>query len=124
MYVHVMCMWVNILQEIQQQLQNSSALASIAPGGVALSPSRGVAGDVALTPLSPPGKNDAWLTSDLTHQATPLVTSKVQPHLGMLSWQPVDQARLLKQLIVDLKPEALSGEIPCLPAHLIFMCLR
>ena len=44
--------------------------------------------------------------------------------MGMLSWQPGDQQRLLKQLVANLQPGGVAGETPCLPAHLLFMCLR
>ena len=46
------------------------------------------------------------------------------PALGMLSWQPEDQSKLIKALVLDLRPESFHGLIPCLPAHMIFMCLR
>ena len=49
-----------------------------------------------------------------------------KPYLGILSWQPADQSKLIRALILDLKPEVVQSHslIPCLPAHVIFMCLR
>ena len=49
-----------------------------------------------------------------------------KPYLGILSWQPGDQSKLVRALILDLKPEVVQSHslIPCLPAHVIFMCLR
>ena len=49
-----------------------------------------------------------------------------KPYLGILSWQPADQSKLVRALILDLKPEVVQSHslIPCLPAHVIFMCLR
>ena len=77
---------------------------------------------VALTPLSP------------QHYTHPLLPAPPplgwpggvvdDPLMGMLSWQPGDLQQLLKQLITKLRPETLSGQSPCLPAHLLFMCLR
>ena len=49
-----------------------------------------------------------------------------KPYLGILSWQPADQSKLIRALILDLKPKVVQSHslIPCLPAHVIFMCLR
>ena len=49
-----------------------------------------------------------------------------KPYLGILSWQPADQSKLIAALISDLKLEQIRSHstIPCLPAHMIFMCLR
>ena len=85
-------------------------------------------GGVALTPLSP-SRQDSQLLSDATNRTTPSLSKSlsqhgIEPYLGMLSWQPADLSRLLKTLISDLKPEDMAGGIPCLPAHLLFMCLR
>ena len=43
---------------------------------------------------------------------------------GVISWVPAQQSKLIKALILDLKPEQFAGQIPCLLAHVIFMCLR
>ena len=59
---------------------------------------------------------------------TPVKYSAFQekPFLGILSWQPADQSKLISALISDLKPEQVRSHstIPCLPAHMLFMCLR
>ena len=47
-----------------------------------------------------------------------------KPKPDVLSWKHSSQSELIKELIVDMKPEKVASQIPCLPAHMIFMCLR
>ena len=42
----------------------------------------------------------------------------------MLQWNLEDKDKIVSALLVNLKPSAFEGQIPCLPAHLLFMCLR
>jgi len=42
----------------------------------------------------------------------------------MLQWKLEDKDKILFALLVNLKPSTFEGQIPCLPAHLLFMCLR
>ncbi len=84
---------------------------------------------VALTPLSPNRyDNRPMLSADLAAATPPPPLGwpeEGDPPLGMLSWQSGDLQRLLRRLITNVHPEGgVAGEIPCLPAHLIFMCLR
>lgn len=45
-------------------------------------------------------------------------------YLGMLQWNLEDKDKIVSALVVNLKPSVFEGQIPCLPAHLLFMCLR
>ncbi|XP_029371529.1 unconventional myosin-Vb isoform X2 [Echeneis naucrates] len=65
-------------------------------------------------------------------------TSKARPELirqftvqrkekdfeGMLEYKKEDEAQLVKSLITDIKPSAVSATVPCLPAYILFMCIR
>ena len=42
----------------------------------------------------------------------------------MLQWNLEDKDKIVSVLLVNLKPSMFEGQIPCLPAHLLFMCLR
>ena len=42
----------------------------------------------------------------------------------MLQWNLEDKDKIVSVLLVNLKPSAFEAQIPCLPAHLLFMCLR
>jgi len=42
----------------------------------------------------------------------------------MLQWRLEDKDKILTTLVLKLHPSAVEGQIPCLPAHLLFMCLR
>ena len=46
--------------------------------------------------------------------------------LGMFSYRPEDLSSILHHLILHVKPGQVDtfGGIPCLPAHIIFMCIR
>ena len=46
--------------------------------------------------------------------------------LGMFSFRPEDLSSILRNIILDIKPGQTDtfGGIPCLPAHIIFMCIR
>ncbi|XP_067654116.1 unconventional myosin-Va-like isoform X2 [Haliotis asinina] len=44
--------------------------------------------------------------------------------LGMLEYKREDEGALLKNLILDLRPKFSSGQIPGLPAYILFMCVR
>lgn len=82
---------------------------------------------VALTPLSPDRYyKHSMLTAGSVATPPPPFSwpEEGEPLLGMLSWQQGDLQRLLSRLITTLRHESMSGGIPCLPAHLLFMCLR
>ncbi|XP_029010006.1 unconventional myosin-Va-like isoform X2 [Betta splendens] len=53
------------------------------------------------------------------------ITRKEKEYQGMLEYKQGDEERLLKSLVVDLKPRGVAVSfIPGLPAYIIFMCLR
>nr|XP_057913382.1 unconventional myosin-Vb isoform X2 [Doryrhamphus excisus] len=43
---------------------------------------------------------------------------------GMLEYCKDDEALLIKTLITDMRPDDVSGTVPCLPAYVLFMCVR
>ncbi|XP_054612287.1 unconventional myosin-Vb isoform X2 [Dunckerocampus dactyliophorus] len=43
---------------------------------------------------------------------------------GMLEYRKDDEAQLIKTLITDMRPDDVSGTVPCLPAYVLFMCVR
>uniref|UniRef100_A0A7N6FEG4 Myosin VAb n=1 Tax=Anabas testudineus TaxID=64144 RepID=A0A7N6FEG4_ANATE len=53
------------------------------------------------------------------------ITRKEKEYQGMLEYKQGDESRLLKILVVDLKPRGVAVSFtPGLPAYIIFMCLR
>ncbi|XP_054476704.1 unconventional myosin-Va-like [Anoplopoma fimbria] len=53
------------------------------------------------------------------------ITRKEKEYRGMLEYREGDETRLLKKLVVDLKPRGVAVSfIPGLPAYIIFMCVR
>ncbi|XP_070827541.1 unconventional myosin-Va-like [Chaetodon trifascialis] len=53
------------------------------------------------------------------------ITRKEKEYQGMLQYKEGDESRLLKNVVVDLKPRGVAVSfIPGLPAYIIFMCLR
>ena len=42
----------------------------------------------------------------------------------MLQWRLEDKDKIIATLVLKLHPSSVEGQIPCLPAHLLFMCLR
>ncbi|XP_070686201.1 unconventional myosin-Va-like [Pempheris klunzingeri] len=53
------------------------------------------------------------------------ITRKEKEYQGMLKYKQGDENRLLKNLVIDLKPRGVAVSlIPGLPAYIIFMCLR
>ena len=93
-------------------------------------PPTAAAPSMPLTPLSPrkrgPAHRNAPNGSPLRRSVSSNVVKATagKPALGMLSWQPRDLSQLLKKLILELDPKSFAGHIPCIPAHVIFMCLR
>uniref|UniRef100_A0A8C7GVV8 Myosin VB n=1 Tax=Oncorhynchus kisutch TaxID=8019 RepID=A0A8C7GVV8_ONCKI len=58
----------------------------------------------------------------LTRQVT--VQRREKDFEGMLEYYKEDEAMLVKTLITDMKPNAVSATVPCLPAYILFMCIR
>ncbi|XP_031715437.1 unconventional myosin-Va-like isoform X2 [Anarrhichthys ocellatus] len=53
------------------------------------------------------------------------ITRKDKEYRGMLEYREGDETRLVKKLVVDLKPRGVAVSfIPGLPAYIIFMCVR
>uniref|UniRef100_I3MVK4 Unconventional myosin-Vb n=1 Tax=Ictidomys tridecemlineatus TaxID=43179 RepID=I3MVK4_ICTTR len=59
---------------------------------------------------------------ELTRQVT--VQRKEKDFQGMLEYHKEDEALLIRNLVTDLKPQMLSGTVPCLPAYILYMCIR
>ncbi|TRY99623.1 hypothetical protein DNTS_004817 [Danionella cerebrum] len=59
---------------------------------------------------------------ELTRQVT--VQRKEKDFEGMLEYYKEDEALLVKTIITDMKPSAVSATVPCLPAYILFMCIR
>lgn len=43
---------------------------------------------------------------------------------GMIEFQPEEEEKLIKNLILEMNPASVSDAIPGLPAHVLFMCIR
>ncbi|KAM4807530.1 unconventional myosin-Vb isoform 2-T2 [Rhinophrynus dorsalis] len=60
--------------------------------------------------------------SELTRQVT--VQRIEKDFQGMLEYHKDDESQLIRNLIIDLKPQLMSATVPCLPAYILFMCVR
>ncbi|XP_056146233.1 unconventional myosin-Vb, partial [Lampris incognitus] len=59
---------------------------------------------------------------ELSRQVT--VQRKEKDFEGMLEYYKEDEALLVRTLITDIRPSAVSATVPCLPAYVLFMCIR
>ncbi|XP_060028315.1 unconventional myosin-Vb [Erinaceus europaeus] len=59
---------------------------------------------------------------ELNRQVT--VQRKEKDFQGMLEYHQEDEALLIRALVTELKPQALAGTVPCLPAYILYMCIR
>ncbi|KAB1256217.1 Unconventional myosin-Vb [Camelus dromedarius] len=59
---------------------------------------------------------------ELNRQVT--VQRKEKDFQGMLEYHKEDEALLVRNLVTDLKPQTLAGTVPCLPAYILYMCIR
>uniref|UniRef100_A0AAR2JVK4 Unconventional myosin-Vb n=1 Tax=Pygocentrus nattereri TaxID=42514 RepID=A0AAR2JVK4_PYGNA len=59
---------------------------------------------------------------ELTRQVT--VQRKEKDFEGMFEYYKEDEALLIKALVTDMKPHVVSATVPCLPAYILFMCIR
>ncbi|XP_054550028.1 unconventional myosin-Vb isoform X3 [Talpa occidentalis] len=59
---------------------------------------------------------------ELNRQVT--VQRKEKDFQGMLEYHKEDEALLIRNLVTDLKPQTLAGTVPCLPAYILYMCIR
>ncbi|XP_074787468.1 unconventional myosin-Vb isoform X2 [Athene noctua] len=53
-----------------------------------------------------------------------VVQRKEKDFQGMLEYFKEDEPLLIRNLIIDLKPQAVSASVPCLPAYILYMCIR
>ncbi|XP_071989360.1 unconventional myosin-Vb isoform X2 [Engystomops pustulosus] len=60
--------------------------------------------------------------SELSRQVT--VQRIEKDFQGMLEFYKEDEPMLIRNLILDLKPQLISTSVPCLPAYILFMCIR
>ncbi|XP_019488599.1 PREDICTED: unconventional myosin-Vb, partial [Hipposideros armiger] len=59
---------------------------------------------------------------ELNRQVT--VQRKEKDFQGMLEYHKEDEALLIRNLVTELKPQTLAGTVPCLPAYILYMCIR
>ncbi|XP_029436017.1 unconventional myosin-Vb isoform X3 [Rhinatrema bivittatum] len=59
---------------------------------------------------------------ELIRQVT--VQRKEKDFQGMLEYYKEDEPLLIRNLILDLKPQLVSATVPCVPAYILFMCIR
>ncbi|XP_072227603.1 unconventional myosin-Vb isoform X2 [Leuresthes tenuis] len=59
---------------------------------------------------------------ELSRQVT--VQRKEKDFEGMLEYSKEDDGRLIKTLINDVRPSSVAATVPCLPAYILFMCIR
>ncbi|KAJ7413449.1 Unconventional myosin-Vb [Pitangus sulphuratus] len=52
------------------------------------------------------------------------VQRKEKDFQGMLECRNEDEPLLIRNLITELKPQAVSATVPCLPAYILCMCIR
>ncbi|XP_044744142.1 unconventional myosin-Va isoform X3 [Coccinella septempunctata] len=45
-------------------------------------------------------------------------------YLGMFSYPAGEEANIMKNLVIQLKPRTAITLLPCLPAYIVFMCIR
>nr|XP_060617234.1 unconventional myosin-Vb isoform X3 [Anolis sagrei ordinatus] len=65
-------------------------------------------------------------TEKQRHEHTREITvpRKEKVFQGMLEYFKEDEPLLIKNLIIDLKPQTVSATVPCLPAYILYMCIR
>lgn len=54
----------------------------------------------------------------------PAVRKKEREYLGMFNYRRGDEAVIMRNLIIDLKPRVAVTLLPGLPAYILFMCVR
>ncbi|KAL2100115.1 hypothetical protein ACEWY4_004509 [Coilia grayii] len=59
---------------------------------------------------------------ELSRQVT--VQRKEKDFEGMLEYYKEDESVLIRSLITDMTPNTVSATVPCLPAYILFMCIR
>ncbi|XP_066132390.1 unconventional myosin-Vc isoform X1 [Saccopteryx bilineata] len=65
------------------------------------------------------------LTKTIEKASDVHLSSGPKEYLGMLEYKREDEAKLIQNLILDLKPRGVVvNMVPGLPAHILFMCVR
>ncbi|KAF7243973.1 Unconventional myosin-Vb, partial [Varanus komodoensis] len=59
---------------------------------------------------------------ELNRQVT--VQRKEKDFQGMLEYGKEDETLLIRNLVTELKPQTVSATVPCLPAYILYMCIR
>uniref|UniRef100_A0A8C5BYA4 Myosin VB n=1 Tax=Gadus morhua TaxID=8049 RepID=A0A8C5BYA4_GADMO len=72
--------------------------------------------------VSPVTPVDSRSRPELSRQVT--VQRREKDFEGMLEYCKEDEALLLKALIAEIRPSSVSATVPCLPAYILFMCIR
>ncbi|XP_057692409.1 unconventional myosin-Vc isoform X2 [Corythoichthys intestinalis] len=65
------------------------------------------------------------ISLETAQKAQKMMSPLPKHYLGMLEYNREDESRLIKNLILDLKPKGVAvNMIPVLPAYILFMCVR
>ncbi|XP_070536020.1 unconventional myosin-Va-like isoform X2 [Ptychodera flava] len=81
--------------------------------------SRGVElGDISSSGMGTP---ESYSTTSAFSGAVP---RKDHVFMGMFAYKQEDEPKLVRNLVMDFKPQMAEGYLPGLPAYIIFMCLR
>ncbi|XP_078666632.1 unconventional myosin-Va-like isoform X3 [Branchiostoma floridae x Branchiostoma belcheri] len=78
------------------------------------------------------GGDQSALTPDAGSEPSPkedeggphVKTKDDRVFMGMLEYRKEDEQKLIKNLIIDLKPKSAVNMLPGLPAYILFMCIR
>jgi myosin-5 len=82
------------------------------------------------TPMSPRrrttpcGADSPRQRSSSSSAKRQITFSRNETSSKLLPWREAARSKLIQDLILELKPDKLSEEVPCLSAHMIYLCLR
>ncbi|KAL3288840.1 hypothetical protein HHI36_003287 [Cryptolaemus montrouzieri] len=63
-------------------------------------------------------------SSNPTTRRISTVKKQDKEYMGMFSFQLGEEGEIMKKLVIQLKPRTAMGLLPCLPAYIVFMCVR
>ncbi|XP_065187492.1 unconventional myosin-Va-like isoform X2 [Sycon ciliatum] len=69
-------------------------------------------------------RNHAIAASARSSNSMVSIVTRAPKFQGLLKYEPSDEPRLIKRLILEMKPGQMVDKLPCLPATILFMCLR
>ena len=102
------------MRETIERLQQDRSVSGASKGGVDMS----LDADSSLESIDLPPTIRGGAAAAAAAAQTP------EPKfMGMLRLADKDVQRVVDDLVLHLSPEALEGELPGLPAHLLFMCI-